>query len=122
MIGPQSIKFIQDGKLFQIFSILIKSSIPLSQWNTLYKRFVHPAGWFLGAEVSFDTTTTIAINTPDVIETSVTDIVVSSTSLPLLPGALAKPYEMAVFLGDGSDSDTDQTCLLYTSPSPRDRG
>ena len=113
LIGPQSIKFIQDGKLFQIFSILIKSSIPLSQWNTLYKRFVHPAGWFLGAEVSFDTTTTIGINTPDVIETSVTDIVVSSTSLPLLPGALAKPYEMAVFLGDGSDSDTDQTIIRH---------
>ena len=63
--------------------------------------------------MSFDTTTTIGINTPDVIETSVTDIVVSSTSLPLLPGALAKPYEMAVFLGDGSDSDTDQTIIRH---------
>tara|TARA_A100001011_G_scaffold400628_1_gene516944 strand:- start:2580 stop:3527 length:948 start_codon:yes stop_codon:yes gene_type:complete len=111
LIGPQSIKFIQNGQLYQIFSILIKSSIPLNQWSSLYKKFVHPAGWFLGAEVSFDTKVSLSISTPDVIEASVTDLIISSTSSPF--GIFGKPYEMAVFLPDGTDSDGTETIIRH---------
>jgi hypothetical protein len=53
VIGPESLKFIQDGALYQIYSILVKSEIPSVVWKELYKEFVHPAGFYLGSEVVF---------------------------------------------------------------------
>lgn len=50
LIGPDSLRYIQNGALYQIYSILVKSEIPFSTWQDLYKKFVHPAGFFLGAE------------------------------------------------------------------------
>jgi len=50
-IGPESLKLIQNGALYQVLSILIKSSQPISVWRELYKQFVHPAGFYLGGEV-----------------------------------------------------------------------
>lgn len=50
-LGPESLRFIQNGALYQTLSILVKSSRPISQWRDLYKRYVHPAGFFLGGEV-----------------------------------------------------------------------
>jgi hypothetical protein len=52
LIGPNSLRYIQDGRLYQIYSILVKSEIPLSTWKDLYKKFVHPAGFYLGAETT----------------------------------------------------------------------
>lgn len=49
-IGPNSLRYIQNGALYQIYSILVKSEIPFSTWQDLYKKFVHPAGFFIGAE------------------------------------------------------------------------
>ena len=53
IIGTESLKFIQDGALYQIYSILVKSEIPSAVWKELYKEFVHPAGFYLGSEVVF---------------------------------------------------------------------
>ena len=53
LIGSESLKFIQDGALYQLYSILIKSEIPIAVWKELYKEFVHPAGFYLGSEVFF---------------------------------------------------------------------
>jgi len=50
-IGQEQAKRLQDGALNQFLSILIRSSIPLIQWEELYRNFVHPSGMFLGAEV-----------------------------------------------------------------------
>tara|TARA_Y100000385_G_C13107556_1_gene649253 strand:+ start:3954 stop:4940 length:987 start_codon:yes stop_codon:yes gene_type:complete len=50
-IGPDSLRFIQDDKRFQIHSILIKSGVGLATWETLYKKFVHPAGWYVAADL-----------------------------------------------------------------------
>ena len=49
-IGTESLKVIQDGALYQIYSILVKSEIPFATWRELYKAFVHPAGFYLGAQ------------------------------------------------------------------------
>jgi len=57
-IGTESLRYIQNGALYQIFSVLIKSSIPLSTWRELYKKFVHPAGFFLGGQVVLELTST----------------------------------------------------------------
>ena len=50
-LGPDSLKYIQNDERYQIHSILIKSGVPISRWETLYKKFVHPAGWYLAGDV-----------------------------------------------------------------------
>ena len=49
-IGYENQKVIQDGALYQIYSILVKSEVPIATWQELYKAFVHPAGFYLGAQ------------------------------------------------------------------------
>lgn len=51
VIGPESQKYITDDKLYQVLSILIRTSVPRSQWEDVYKLFVHPAGIYLGSEI-----------------------------------------------------------------------
>lgn len=48
-IGYESIRFIQDGRVYQVFSILLKLGLNTRDYETLYKKFAHPAGFhFLG--------------------------------------------------------------------------
>ena len=49
-IGYESQKVIQDGALYQIYSHLVKSEVPVATWRELYKAFVHPSGFYLGAQ------------------------------------------------------------------------
>jgi len=58
-IGPESLRFIQNGALYQVLSVLVKSSQPISIWRELYKRYVHPVGFFLGGEVLAEGVVTI---------------------------------------------------------------
>lgn len=51
VIGPESNKKITDDKLYQTLAILIRTSIPKSKWEEVYKLFVHPAGMYLGSEI-----------------------------------------------------------------------
>ena len=51
-IGVDSIKFIQNYARYQIFSILIKSSLSINTWKELYTKFIHPAGFYVEGEVS----------------------------------------------------------------------
>lgn len=53
-IGVESLKYIINYGLYQIFSVLIRSPLPISTWKELYKKFVHPAGFFLGGEVQIE--------------------------------------------------------------------
>ena len=50
-IGYDSGKFITDNARYQIFSILVKVGLGTSQYETLYKKFVHPAGFYFEGEV-----------------------------------------------------------------------
>ena len=50
-IGPDSKKFLTDDKLYQTYAILIKSGVSRSDWESIYKLFVHPAGMYLGSQV-----------------------------------------------------------------------
>jgi len=61
-IGFENQKVIQDGALNQILSILVKSEIPVSTWRELYKAFVHPAGFFLGAQTLIVGVGDLAVN------------------------------------------------------------
>lgn len=67
LIGPEDLSLIQDGALYQVLSILIKTEIPINVWGELYKTFVHPAGFYLGSQVVITSVASLAIgNMPDV--------------------------------------------------------
>jgi len=55
-IGYESQKFIQDDELYQVFSILVKIGLSVEDYQTLYNRFVHPAGWHFRGQVSTEGT------------------------------------------------------------------
>ena len=61
-IGPQSQRFLTDDKLYQTFAIQIKSGLPISEWRSVYKLFVHPAGMYLGSEVQLVNIATLDID------------------------------------------------------------
>lgn len=50
LIGPESLKYIQDDRRYQIFSVLLKTPLSFSDYEALYKKMVHPAGFYLAAE------------------------------------------------------------------------
>lgn len=50
LIGPQSLKRIQDDRRYQIFSILLKTGMSFGDYEELYKKMVHPAGFYLAGE------------------------------------------------------------------------
>ena len=52
LIGPESVKFITDNRRFQIFSVLLKTGLSSADYDSLYKKFVHPAGFYLAADVA----------------------------------------------------------------------
>jgi len=62
-IGPDDLKVIQNGALYQTLSILIKSTKPISKWRTLYKKYTHPAGFYLGSEVLIENSANISFGT-----------------------------------------------------------
>ena len=62
-IGPEQNKLLTNGGLYQVFSVLIKSPLSLTQWEELYRRFVHPTGFFLGAQVVLEASPLVTIST-----------------------------------------------------------
>ena len=66
-IGPEQAYVLPDGRLYQIFSVLIKSPISLSTWEELYRKFVHPSGFYLGAQTVLEGQGQITIGTAESI-------------------------------------------------------
>jgi hypothetical protein len=50
-LGSESLRFLTDDKLYQIFAVLVKVGVPISEWKDLYKKLVHPAGMYLAAKL-----------------------------------------------------------------------
>lgn len=50
LIGPDSLRFLVNDKLYQTFAILIRTSLSVSDWIDIYKQFVHPAGLYVEGE------------------------------------------------------------------------
>jgi len=50
-IGAESLRYIQNNELYQIFSILIKVGLSTADYEDLYKNFVHPAGFYFAGQV-----------------------------------------------------------------------
>ena len=86
-IGPESQKFLTDDKLYQVFAILIKADIPISQWKEAYKLFVHPAGMYFGGQVLLEETGSLSLGVmPDFVKANVVPVVQGEATLgtPLL--------------------------------------
>ena len=62
-VGTEDAKKIQDGRLYQVFSTLIKGPIPLVIWEALYRKYVHPSGFYLGANVVLEAEPLVPITT-----------------------------------------------------------
>lgn len=60
-LGIESLKVLQDGRLYQVLSHLIKAPISMGSWANLYKKFVHPAGFYLGSELQIATIGSLSI-------------------------------------------------------------
>ena len=66
-IGAEADNLLQDGKIHQIFSVLIRSPISLVTWETMYRSFVHPAGFHLAAETVLEGIGSVKITTAESI-------------------------------------------------------
>lgn len=120
-IGQDDAYKIQDGNLWQVFSILIRSPIPLVDWETLYRNFVHPSGFYLGAAVVLEGLPQVTIGTAE----SVIDLraniknLYSNASVGLagegeVVGAIRSAPAAYAPLFDGLDSDQlNPDALLY---------
>lgn len=115
LIGAESLKFIQNGALYQIFSILVKSSVPIARWKDLYRRFVHPAGFFIGGQVVLELSTEdILIENPmpvALLDSAANELVIEAST-----AALPFVNNTAEIIGraeDGIDSDSDQTVYRF---------
>jgi hypothetical protein len=61
-IGSESLKYIQNGALYQVLSVLVRSGVPITKWRDLYKAFVHPGGFYLGGEVIIESLGNLNLN------------------------------------------------------------
>ena len=101
-IGPEQAFVLTDGRLYQILSIMIKSPISLNTWEQLYRRFVHPTGFFLGAQTVLDGAGQVVISTAS----SNPDLdpglkIIASAALTYLP----ETDTTILIADDGGDSD-----------------
>ena len=99
-IGFENQKVIQDGALNQILSILVKSEVPVSTWRELYKAFVHPAGFFLGAQ-------TLIVGQGDLDMNTMPDNLADSADPLFSATALASLTADAEMVGIGMIADSE---------------
>ena len=110
-IGYESLKFIRNDKLYQLYSYLITSSLSTSTWSELYKKFVHPAGWFFQGQLSTDGVANVNITAPLSIPTNV-DPIFEQT---------AEVFESTPFTLLTALRDSDGTTLRETLDDTIDR-
>ena len=84
-IGYDSQKYIQDYARYQIFSVLLRVGLGVPTYRALYKKFVHPAGFYFEGEVATEGNANLNVNEmpisiADTIENS---IVGQATMAPL---------------------------------------
>jgi hypothetical protein len=102
-VGPDSLKFIQNDERYQIFSLLIKSGVQIGAWETLFKRFVHPAGFYLAGDVFVENVVDLGIvNMPISIEDSSAGVLTFENTANV---ALATFQSLTSIMLDDGDSD-----------------
>lgn len=102
-IGSESNRFLTDNKLYQIFSILIKSGISVADYQDLYKKFVHPAGFYFAGQIELESEFSLGLNTAPGVENPLDS---SSVSGIIASEAQIEPigrFEQITGLVDSSD-------------------
>lgn len=101
-IGPESLKYIQNDERYQIHSILIRSGVPLANWQSLYKSLVHPAGFYLAGDTIIEAPVTLNILLPEVIPDSAAGIAIYEETASVFSSLLTSITHL---IPDNSDSD-----------------
>ena len=102
-LGPDSLKYIQNGALYQVLSVLVRSGQPISKWRDLYKTFVHPAGFYLGGEVVLEAVANQNLSTmPISIADSNANLVTFEAFGNIVSFASSS---VTIIVPDGNDSD-----------------
>ncbi len=66
-LGPTSLRFIKNDKLYQTFALLIKVGSPVSRWRDAYKSLVHPAGFYFQGEVVIESFVDVGTRFMDIV-------------------------------------------------------
>ena len=106
-IGVESVKFIQNNALFQTFGLLIKTGLSVDTWSELYKKFVHPSGFFFSGQVVSDTEAISSPTAPIVLfDSSPGPSVISEASAPF-----SLPFVQLTSLIDSGGGNVRQSNL-----------
>ena len=106
-IGVESIKFIQNNALFQTCGLLIKTGLSVDTWSELYKKFVHPSGFFFAGQVVSDTEAISSPTAPIVLfDSSPGPSVISEASAPF-----SLPFVQLTSLIDSGGGNVRQSNL-----------
>ena len=113
-LGHESQKLLQDGGAYQILSVFIKSEISLGEYQDFYKRFVHPAGFFLSAEMLIeneDVTTRVDAFEPEkYVDPDLnmdSGIHISRISGEIIPCVTVSDYQSGIQLAVGNSNVDD---------------
>ena len=103
-IGAEADNLIQDGKIYQIFSVLIRSPISLVTWEAMYRNFVHPSGFHLAAETVLEGIGNVTITTAE----SIYDPFANSTKVyAAAENIMGQPFASAsILIPDDGDADS----------------
>jgi hypothetical protein len=103
LLGPDSLRYIQDDKRYQIHSILIKSGTPISRWETLYKKFIHPSGWYLAGDIFVEGIVNLGLGTmPISIQDSNAGVIIFENTASV---AALTFTPITIITADDGDSD-----------------
>lgn len=127
IIGPDGLRYLTDGGKYQVLSVLIKSGYDITRWGELYKKFVHPAGFYLSSEVAITSFTDIQesavtyindFEVPPLVLESISSTVSAQSSLTEIAGI----SDSDVFSVDLSIEDLSAATLAYLDSSYSDIG
>ena len=108
-IGPNSLRYLTNDKLYQTFALLVRAGIPVTDWKNPFKLFVHPAGMYLGGEVILEGTADLSLTAQGSGETTAlpSPIVQLTPTFEPVDEGLTVTYTV----GAGVNSDPAQTYL-----------
>ena len=115
-LGIDGLDVLQDGGLYQVLSVLVKAPVSYATWGNLYRKFVHPGGFYLGAEVLIQTTQTNVLTAPIVKLDSDAGEITFETTVSLL-GTLTTSSDTTLIQTMGATSyvsgDSDQDFIWH---------
>jgi len=111
-IGADSLRYLTNDELYQTFALLVRASVPISQWKDLFKLFVHPAGMYLAGEVLLEDTVQSLVSTR-MDDSAVSQRITSSYSIGVSPSDSEDEGTLFKFTVSGTDVPDNTDALYY---------